>query len=514
MFSNYPLDRISLYTAIFSTLLGVLLSLWGLISTSSDDQVDFFPFFVILTGLWGILGFIEAAIYYLSRSLKQDETIFTSQKKSLLLHTVWFFGSFIFSIVLYSIWNSQKMFEDDEETFGLANGLLFAEIVLCALPQFFAFGPYFYNQYRQEHPSSSDNDDSKKSKHKKRKSSKSKKSSKSSNPNDSDGCATQDDLEKQPLAADGAYGEADYGMDDDLTGGSSKKKGKKGASTSMGDDAYGDETGTDDGMGDPTYGSTSGGGTGSDPYQDDLDSGGGGTTTDDPYASSSNSRGDGRQSRSKSGGGGDPYADPGYDQTSARDSYGQPSRNRDQREDGRSTTSRQQSSQRRSSASHVHDPSTIDVELHSRGSITRAEWDPSTNRYRRMSVSPEPQPSNYYDTQQARTSYAQPRQNIVPYQAPPPRSVSPPYPVSPTSYARNSPYPTSAYPVTYPTYPSYSAYPPVQSQPPYPTTRYLYQYSPPASPVYSPPTSPPPQQYAYPPPSTSQYSYGQSPYYR
>ena len=23
------------------------------------DQVDFFPFFVILTGLWGILGFIE-----------------------------------------------------------------------------------------------------------------------------------------------------------------------------------------------------------------------------------------------------------------------------------------------------------------------------------------------------------------------------------------------------------------------------------------------------------------------
>jgi len=34
-------------------------------------------------------------------------------------------GSFIFSIVLYSIWNSQEMFEDDGESFGLANGLLF-----------------------------------------------------------------------------------------------------------------------------------------------------------------------------------------------------------------------------------------------------------------------------------------------------------------------------------------------------------------------------------------------------
>jgi len=32
--------------------------------------------------------FWQAAIYYLSRSLQQDETIFTSQKKSLLLHTV------------------------------------------------------------------------------------------------------------------------------------------------------------------------------------------------------------------------------------------------------------------------------------------------------------------------------------------------------------------------------------------------------------------------------------------
>jgi len=35
MFSNYPLDRIALYAALLSTLLGVLLSLWGLISTSS-----------------------------------------------------------------------------------------------------------------------------------------------------------------------------------------------------------------------------------------------------------------------------------------------------------------------------------------------------------------------------------------------------------------------------------------------------------------------------------------------
>jgi len=44
MFSNYPLDRISLYPAIISTLLGVLLSLWGLISTSSDGtQLSLLP---------------------------------------------------------------------------------------------------------------------------------------------------------------------------------------------------------------------------------------------------------------------------------------------------------------------------------------------------------------------------------------------------------------------------------------------------------------------------------------
>ncbi|GAA6021146.1 hypothetical protein JCM11491_005656 [Sporobolomyces phaffii] len=158
MFADYRLDRIALYAALAGTSFGTLFSLFGLVTTLSKDEVHFFPFYCILTGLWGILALIEAAIYLLFRAAARagDETrrraptLFVTSRRTLLLHAVWFGGAFACAITLYAIWNSQGSFEHSGQSYALANSLLSGEVVLGAIPHWCAIGLYLYSDRRHD----------------------------------------------------------------------------------------------------------------------------------------------------------------------------------------------------------------------------------------------------------------------------------------------------------------------------------------------------------------------------
>ncbi|GAA5896197.1 uncharacterized protein JCM6883_006831 [Sporobolomyces salmoneus] len=450
MFSNYPLDRIALYSALFGTGIGLLLSLFGLVTTMSHDSVNFFPFFCILSGLWGILAFIEAAIYIPFRNEDPESAnIFETGKKTLLLHAVWFGGGMICSIVLYSIWNSQDLFEKSGESYGLANWILVGEILLAVLPQLAAFGLYFYHP----NPSSADKR-KKKRKHKKKNKSKEAQSDEEQVYDDDDakheagsesdldghgagstgGLSDQDmDLEKQPLKEGGDQDE--YGDDYTAGGGSGQSKGQAGDEYK--DDAYGD-------AGD-----------------------GKSSAQRDDYASEYEEEDRSRQDRSE---------------------YYDSDRSADDR-----------SRRKNNSSSHAHHPGTIHVESHRRDPytgrdiVTEQDWNPDQNRYENYSTAsrqPVPDPRSQ-----------QPPAPVYSYDS---RAGSW-TPVQPMAQAPQYAYPTQTTPCYPPPPPQQPMYAPRYS-PVSPTYS-----SPPGSPIAS-PVSPtyayPAQAQSYP------YSYGQSPYYR
>ncbi|GAA5961902.1 hypothetical protein JCM3765_006430 [Sporobolomyces pararoseus] len=468
--SSTSLDRIALYAALFGTGIGILLSLLGLVTTISEDSVHFFPFFCILTGLWGILGFIEAAIYVPYRS--QDPStanLFRHGKKTLLLHAVWFWGGLICSLVLYSIWNSQKMLGSSSQSFGLANGALVGEALLGVLPHLIAFGLYFYES---SHPSLSRKKKNKK-KSKKNQKSKSKTSDEdSADPSQAGGAndpydagagdgAGDSDLEKQPLK-DGPQeelGEDEYGAAD------GDPAAKKPAEIGLGHDEYGD-TGDGNDYGDDSATAISSKHTDSEAYDSD-------------------------------------------------------------------TSQPRQTDQRQVQSTNSKTPGTIHVETHRRDPTTgrdvvsEQDWNPDKNRYENYVVRRDIQ-------QTPIVPYAPPSRYppySPPFRAQSPdHSSSPVYSLTPNSWNPIPPqrtpsmstpqFASSPYPLAQPIYsPQSSPYP---QYPPYP------QYSQPVSPTYSsPPQSPrygsasglrtyspypaPPQTQPQDYQQTS--SYGQSPYY-
>ncbi|GAA5922152.1 uncharacterized protein JCM15063_003203 [Sporobolomyces koalae] len=159
---------------------------------------------------------LQAAMY-MSWKQSEEPTVSSLGKKTPLLHTAWFGGSFVCSVVLYSIWNSQKMFESTGSTYGLPNGILFAEVLLALLPHFASLALYFYIAH-QPNPES----DASRSKHRKHKSSKARKSKNESVDDGLDepdslgqddysaGFDTTGDMEKQPL-----NDQDDYSADED-----------------------------------------------------------------------------------------------------------------------------------------------------------------------------------------------------------------------------------------------------------------------------------------------------------
>lgn len=135
MFSDISLDRVALYAALCGTAFGLLFGVFGMATTlslgefplfstatgsesdelfDSPEQVQFFPFFCIASGLWGVLALIEVsffllllidlALLQLNRSTRSREqaaiylpfrredpstsNVFATGKKTLLLHAV------------------------------------------------------------------------------------------------------------------------------------------------------------------------------------------------------------------------------------------------------------------------------------------------------------------------------------------------------------------------------------------------------------------------------------------
>ncbi|GAA5875741.1 hypothetical protein JCM16303_003978 [Sporobolomyces ruberrimus] len=372
MFSNYPLDNLSLYSALAGTSIGVVLSLGGLVVSNSK-------------GLWGMLGFIEGAIYFSRRSeLDENPELNLSETfpKTLILHAVWFVGSLICSIVLYSIWNGQDMFEDKGKSFGFENGILFAELVLAVLPQLVAIGLYFYDRHQRGDIEDGDGSNKKKRRHRKNKKGKDKKSKKSKSSyseddpyGDSAGAAaggaggseglsddglggtggegagggtgglSDEDLEKQPLKEDDYHSEDDeFG---DVGGTDSKKKSKD--KDEYGDDGFGEE-------GD---------------HASDEDS---------EYRNSS---------KGKDGGNGD-HLD---DQDQARQG-GRGSESSEYQRSGTDGSSRP-------SSSYSRQPNMIHVESHTRDPrtgrevVSQQEWNSSQGRYEPPQMPPLPPPPRY-----------------------------------------------------------------------------------------------------------------------
>ncbi|GAA6061911.1 hypothetical protein JCM10212_000536 [Sporobolomyces blumeae] len=486
------------WLAAGGTLTGILLSIFGLLASSGDDQVDFFPFFCILTGFWGVLGFIELAIFVSRRNDKERGSIFTHARRVLLLHAVWFVGCFVFAIVLYSIWNSQDMF-DDGDPHPVSNGFLLAQLVLSVVPHLVVLFLYFFDRNAQSDRSDVEDQqngtrgDSTQRRKKRSKSKKGRSSGKKGvgdgedqemygNAQDRDAgggydgdlgtykYGDADDLDPRGTSRAAGGGQDGFGSEeqpltDDYDDGDSKyyaegdgASGRSGRGRSKGSDGSGyDETGDgyDDDMGDgyDTYptGTTTNARLRSDSASAEFDDGAEGSVGDD-YA-----RKDGRSRR-----------ETGYDglggsrQTSAR------SRNRG----GGDSHDESNDDERRERSSRPPPPtsSTIPVVLHSRGQITTASWDPSNNSYKHVAVSPEPEPDRYrrvvpYASSRpsSPTSYSPPQSPsyATPYSSYPPLSTAPP------SYRSYSPPPAAAAAAAYP-----SPYYPSSSSPPPPATPY------------------------------------------
>ncbi|GAA5852998.1 hypothetical protein JCM3766R1_003048 [Sporobolomyces carnicolor] len=256
MFSDISLDRVALYAALCGTAFGLLFGVFGMATTLSLEQVQFFPFFCIASGLWGVLALIEAAIYLpFRREDPSTSNVFATGKKTLLLHAVWFLGGFVCSIVLYSIWNSQDMSEKSGQKFALGNGILFGEILLGVVPHLGALGLYFYTE---SNPSTG----KKKHKHKSKKSKAN--SDEEAQYDDEGGHASDDpdsrdkvgtgglsdddlDAEKQALTGGVQDDDGDETGEEGAADGSSKSKSKQQADGGDGDsrDGHGDEDSTE-----------------------------------------------------------------------------------------------------------------------------------------------------------------------------------------------------------------------------------------------------------------------------
>ncbi|GAA5983054.1 hypothetical protein JCM5350_006794 [Sporobolomyces pararoseus] len=482
MLSGTPRDRIALYAALFGTGIGILLSLLGLVTTISEDSVHFFPFFCILTGLWGILGFIEAAIYVPYRGQDPSSAnLFRHGKKTLFLHAVWFWGGLICSFVLYSIWNSQKMLGSSSQSFSLANGALVGEILLGVFPHLFAFGLYFYENF---HPSSSRKKKSKK---------KSKKSKKS---------RTSDEESADPTTAGGGGAEAD----DSYAAG-----GKDGA-----EDSDLEKQPLKDGA------------------QDELDENEYGAAEGDPASKKSARDGLGDEEYSDRGDGNDYGADSANPDSSKQDE-----RHTDSEAYDSDASQPQQTNQRQVQTPRSQAPGTIHVETHRRDPMTgrdivsEQDWNPDKNRYENYTTR--------RDTQQTPIvpyNPLPPPSRYPPYSPPfraqsPDYSCSPVYSLTPTSWNPVPPQNTrssSPPPIVSNPYPFAQAQQPVYSPQSSSSPQYspYPQYSQPVSPTYSPPPQSPvygsaPISSSFSPyPAQSQpqspyyqqaYAYGQSPYY-
>ncbi|GAA5902203.1 hypothetical protein JCM5296_006627 [Sporobolomyces johnsonii] len=134
------IGKIAVWPAFFGTLLGVGLSVWGVLVYKSEDEVYFFPFFCITLGCWGILMLIQMVMLHEAHDRTGTHRVWFV-RHNLLIYGVWFIGCLVTICSLFAIWRSKELFDNGHSN-KLAYALMIVQLILSVIPNMICLALY------------------------------------------------------------------------------------------------------------------------------------------------------------------------------------------------------------------------------------------------------------------------------------------------------------------------------------------------------------------------------------
>ncbi|GAA5870281.1 hypothetical protein JCM1840_001612 [Sporobolomyces johnsonii] len=134
------IGKFAVWPWFFGTLLGVGLSVWGVVVYHSENEVYFKPFFCITLGYWGILMVIQMFMLDEAHDRTGTHSVW-SVRRNLIIYGVWFIGCLVTICSLLAIWRSKELFDNGHSN-KFAYALMIVQLVFSVIPNMICLALY------------------------------------------------------------------------------------------------------------------------------------------------------------------------------------------------------------------------------------------------------------------------------------------------------------------------------------------------------------------------------------